>query len=177
MRATPPRREGTPGASGEAARISRVDVPFRAWFSRRSDQPEDDGPTVVQIDATSLSRVFSAPMWLRDLGLAAWFLVGVALLIVGLTWLLAITSTITIPVVLGAILATVAGPLVSKMQRHRIPRPAGAAIILLGIVAITILIALMVFGGLYEQSSEIKAAGSGAVDKIQGWINDTGAGG
>ena len=46
------------------------------------------GPTVVQIDATALSRVFSAPMWLRDLGLLAWFLVGVAVVLVGLVWLL-----------------------------------------------------------------------------------------
>ena len=35
----------------------------------------------------------------------------------------------------------------------------------------------MVFGGLYEQSSEIKASANAAVDKIEGWINDTGAGG
>jgi predicted PurR-regulated permease PerM len=159
-----------------------VNIPYLDRFTKRSSPPESaqpaaEGPTVVQIDATSLSRVFSAPMWLRDLGLLAWFLVGVALLLVGLTWLLAITSTITIPVALGAILATVAGPLVTKMHRHRIPRAAGAAIVLLGIVAIVILIGLMVFGGLYEQSSEIKADASQAVDKIQGWVNDTGAGG
>ena len=28
--------------------------------------PTPEQPTVVQIDATALSRVFSAPMWLRD---------------------------------------------------------------------------------------------------------------
>ena len=71
-------------------------------FTKRDPAPTVVGtaetPAVVQIDVTSLSRVFSAPMWLRDLGLLAWFLVGVALLLVGLTWLLAITSTITIPV-------------------------------------------------------------------------------
>jgi putative heme transporter len=153
---------------------------FDRFSGKHGDAHEEHAattPTVVQLDVTSLSRVFSAPMWLRDLGLLAWFLVGVAILIVGLTWLFAITSTITIPVTLGAILATVAGPLVSKMQRHRIPRPAGAAIVLLGIVAITIVIALLVFGGLYEQSAEIKAAGSEAVDKVQGWMNDAGAGG
>lgn len=38
---------------------------------------------MVRIDATSLSRVFSAPMWLRDLGLLAWFLVGVGIVLVG----------------------------------------------------------------------------------------------
>ena len=146
------------------------------------DEPQEvvDGapaPTVVQIDASSLSRVFSAPMWLRDLGLLAWFLVGVAVLLVGLVWLLGLTSTIVVPVTLGAILATVAGPLVTTLQRHHVPRAAGAAIVLLILLAITVVIALMVFGGIYEQSDEIKASASKAVDKIEGWFNDAGAGG
>ena len=42
---------------------------------------------------------------------------------------------------------------------------------------ITVVIALMVFGGIYEQSSEIKTAATEAVDKIEGWFNDAGAGG
>ncbi len=134
------------------------------------------GPSVVEIDATSLSRVFSAPTWVRDLGLLAWFLVGVGLLVVGLTWLLALTATITIPVAIGAILATVAGPLVTKMQHHGLPRAAGAGIVLLGLLALGVL-TLMVFGGIYEQSDEIKASAQDAVDKVQGWMNDAGAGG
>jgi predicted PurR-regulated permease PerM len=139
--------------------------------------PAAAGPSVVQIDATALSRVFSAPMWLRDLGLLAWFLVGVGLVLFGLVWLLGLTSTIVDPVIVGAILATVAGPLVTKMQAHRIPRAAGAGIVLLGLIAIGIVIALLVFGGLYEQSAEIKASASTAVDKVQEWMNDAGAGG
>lgn len=138
---------------------------------------EASGPTVVQIDATALSRVFSAPMWLRDLGLLSWFLVGVAVLLVGLVWLLGLTSTITVPVALGAILATVAGPVVTKLQHRRVPRAAGAAIVLLCMLVITAVIALMVFGGLFEQSDQIKAAANEAVDKVQDWMNDAGAGG
>ena len=128
---------------------------FLERFSKRnheSDPPDADGsaPTVVQIDATSLSRVFSAPMWLRDLGLLAWFLVGVGVLLVGLVWLLDLTSTIIVPVTLGAILATVAGPLVTTLAHRRVPRAAGAALVLLLLLAITVVIALMVFGGIYE---------------------------
>jgi predicted PurR-regulated permease PerM len=154
---------------------------FLDRFSHRDAEPslaaDPPEPTVVQIDATSLSRVFSAPMWLRDLGLLAWFLVGVAVLLVGLVWLLGLTSTIIVPVTLGAILATVAGPLVTTLQRHRVPRAAGAALVLLLLLAIAVVIALLVFGGIYEQSSEIKASASQAVDKIAGWFNDAGAGG
>jgi predicted PurR-regulated permease PerM len=154
---------------------------FLDRFSHRDAEPslaaDPPEPTVVQIDATALSRVFSAPMWLRDLGLLAWFLVGVAVLLVGLVWLLGLTSTIIVPVTLGAILATVAGPLVTTLQRHRVPRAAGAALVLLLLLAIAVVIALLVFGGIYEQSSEIKASASQAVDKIEGWFNDAGAGG
>ena len=136
--------------------------------------PTAEQPTVVQIDASSLSRVFSAPIWVRDLGLLAWFLVGAAVLVVGLTWLLALTSTITIPVALGAILATVAGPLVTKMHGHGIHRAIGAALVLLAFLALGVLIFLLVVGGLSEQSSEIKSSLNEAVDKIESWANDAG---
>lgn len=147
-------------------------------FGRTRDPLQDTAqPTIVQIDATALSRVFSAPTWLRDLGLLAWFLVGVGILLVGVVVLLGLTSTIVLPVTVGAILATVGGPVVSRMQRHRVPRAAGAAIVLLGIIALAVVIILLVFGGIYEQSDEITSSVSDAVDKIEGWANDLGAGG
>ncbi len=154
-------------------------IPFLDRFSdKRAGAsglgPAAVGPAVVQIDATALSRVFSAPMWLRDLGLLAWFLVGVGLVLFGLVWLLGLTSTIVDPVLVGAVLATVAGPLVTKMQRRGIPRAAGAGIVLLGLIALGVVIGLLVFGGLNEQSSEIKAAASEAVDKVQSWLDDVG---
>jgi predicted PurR-regulated permease PerM len=138
---------------------------------------ESPSPTVVQIDATSLSRVFSAPMWLRDLGLLAWFLVGVILILVALIALLGLTATITEPVLVGLVLATVAAPLVTGMQSRGVPRAAGAAIVLLGLLALGVVIALLVFGGIVEQSSEIKAAASQALDKVREWADDVGAGG
>ena len=142
-----------------------------------TESAEASPPTVVQIDATSLSRVFSAPMWLRDLGLLAWFLVGVGLLLVGLVGLLGLTSTITVPVILGAILASVAGPVVAKLQQHRIPRAAGAALVILGLFALGVVVLLLVFGGIYEQSAEIKSSLSEAANTIEEWVNDAGAGG
>jgi predicted PurR-regulated permease PerM len=151
------------------------------WDTVRSTdghpEPPAEAPvpqTVVQIDATALSRVFSAPVWLRDLGLLAWFLVGVAILLVGAVWLLALTEVIVAPVIVGCILATVAGPLVATLQRRGIGRAAGAALVLLGIVVLAVLIALLVVGGLYEQSDQIKSSLNESKDKIQGWLQDAG---
>ena len=141
------------------------------------DAGEHAAPTVVHIDATALSRVFSAPMWLRDLGLLAWFLVGVILVLVGVVVLMALTWVILGPVLVGLILATVAGPLVTKMQQHGVGRAGGAAIVLLGMIALGILITYVVFRGLYEESDEIKASLQSGVDKLESWANDAGAGG
>jgi putative heme transporter len=155
--------------------MAAVRLNLRDRFSRGGPETgEPEAPTVVQIDATTLSRVFSAPMWLRDLGLLAWFLVGVGVLLVGLVWLLGLTATITEPVLVGAILATVAAPLVTKLQRSGVPRAAGAAIVLLGLIALGVLIAVMVIGGLYAQGDEIRESASEAVDTVEEWLEDAG---
>ena len=150
---------------------------FRRGETEVAHEAAAPDETVVTIDATSLSRVFSAPMWLRDLGLLAWFLVGVGLVLFGLVWLLGLTSTIVDPVLVGAILATVAGPLVRTMQSHRVPRAAGASNRPARAHRTGRLIFLLVFGGIAEQSSEIEAGVSEAVDQVEGWVNDAGVNG
>lgn len=135
--------------------------------------PEEAAP----IDETVLARMFSPPGWLRDLGLLAWFLVGVGLVFVGSVWILDETSTIVAPVVTGTIAAAVTGPAVAWLQRHRVPRALGALLVLLALLALAVVVALLVFGGLVENSSEIKSLATQALDKVEGWANDSGANG
>src|SRR5215216_968674 len=117
---------------------------------------------------------FSAPTWLRSLGFASWLLVGFVLIIVGVIWLLAETSTIVMPVILAAVLGAVAGPLVGWLERHRVPRAGGAILVLLGLVAIGVLIFCLVFGGISAQSGDISAKLNDSLDRIQGWLSDVG---
>ena len=117
---------------------------------------------------------FSAPKWLRDLGFSSWLLVGFVLIIVGVMWLLGETSTIVMPVILATVLGAVAGPAVAWLARHRVPRAGGAILVLLGLVAIGVVIALLVFGGVSAQSGDISAKANKALDKIQGWLSDVG---
>jgi predicted PurR-regulated permease PerM len=154
-----------------------------ALVSHGSAQADGDAPSVVQLDTEQLrqlSAVFSAPRWLRDAGVAAWLLVGVAALLLGLTWVLGITSTIVVPVLVGLIISTVASPAVSWLHRHRLPRAVGALIVLLFVIAIALLIVLLVVGGVRAQSDTIAAEANAAADKLQHWLknlgmNDSGA--
>ena len=131
---------------------------------------------VVNIDASALVGVFRAPQWLRDLGVASWLLIGFLLYLAGMVWLLALTSTITMPVLTAGIIAAVASPLVARMVRHRIPRAAGAAIVLLGIVAAGLAMLALIVGGLAGQADEIGPQLSSAADEIQSLAEDAGIG-
>jgi putative heme transporter len=136
-------------------------------------EPRRDREVVVQLDPDELrkmSAVFAAPRWLRDLGVASWFLVGVALLVVGLTWVLGITSTIVVPVISGGVVATVASPAVSWLKRHRVPRAIGALLVLLALLACGVVILLLVLGGITAEGDKIAAALRQAVEKIQSWM-------
>jgi predicted PurR-regulated permease PerM len=138
----------------------------------------DDGDvSVVQLDADQLrqlSAVFDAPRWLRDLGVASWLLVGVAALLVGLTWILGLTSTIVVPILVGLVISTVGSPAVSWMHSHRVPRALGALVVLLLVIAIALLIVFLVIGGVRAQSDTIASEASAAADKFQQWLKDLG---
>jgi putative heme transporter len=132
-----------------------------------------DGIDISVSELEALSTVFSPPRWLRDLGRASWLLVGVFALLAGLIWLLGVTYTIVGPVVGAAIVATVAMPLVAKLERH-MPRAAAAVIVLLGLVALGLVVVVIVIGGIVGQESEIGDHASSAADKVQGWLESAG---
>jgi predicted PurR-regulated permease PerM len=152
---------------------------------RRDEQPATPtaaqappaGPRTITIDTDQLRRlsaVFSAPRWLRDLGIAAWLLVGVAALLVGLVWLLAMTAVIVDPVIVGLVCATVATPVVAWLQAKGVPRGAGAILVLLGFIALGVVILLLVLGGLVAQADTIEAHLKAAADHAEAWLRDAG---
>jgi putative heme transporter len=149
------------------------------WRHRRrgggqEEQSADEHPAV---SAGQLTRLFAPPEWLRDLGLLAWFLVGVGLVLVGTIWILDTISTILVPVLAGTIVAAVAGPLVEALQSRGVPRAAGALLVLLLLLALGAVVLLLVLGGIVEQGDQIRTYASQALDKVEGWAKDAGADG
>jgi predicted PurR-regulated permease PerM len=165
-------------ASRHRIRLNRRDMIFSRRHHRRGNRQHEPlaaegGP--VDLSPTELVHMFAPPAWLRDLGMLAWFLVGVGLVLVGAIWILGEISTILLPVLTGTIAAAVAGPLVDALQRRRIPRAAGAALVLLILLALGIVVLLLVLGGIVEQGDQIRTYASQALDKAEGWANDAGA--
>jgi predicted PurR-regulated permease PerM len=135
---------------------------------------EHETVAIGAVDLDELTTLFAPPRWLRDLGRSAWFLVGVSALLAVIIWLLGTTYEIVGPVVAGTIVATVAMPAVSILQRHRIPRVAGAAIVLLGLAAIGAFILVLVLGGITSQEGDISQHATEAANKVEGWLNSAG---
>jgi putative heme transporter len=139
----------------------------------------DSGPgsseeQVVEIDPSELVGVFKVPDWLRNVGLMAWLLVGITVLIGGLVWLGSLTQVITIPVIVAAIIAVVASPLVGWMHRHRIPRAIGALLVMVGVVLVGAGVAALVVLGIDGQASSIAGHLDDAKSTLSGWLQDLG---
>jgi putative heme transporter len=129
---------------------------------------------VVEIDPGELTGLFATPRWLRDLGLTAWLLVGVTLLLVGAVWIISLTHTIVVPVIAAGVIASVASPLVGWLQRHGVPRPAGAILLLVGIVLLGALVVFTVLAGITSQVGDISGHLDDAKNTMEGWLEDLG---
>ena len=149
---------------------------IRGRLRRRHEDGEASGETdeQIEIDARQLTDIFVVPQWLRDVGLTAWLLVGVALFLVGMVWLLALTQVIVLPLLTAGIVAAVASPLVAWLHGHRVPRGLGAALLMVAIIALGIGVTLVVVGGITGEAADASSRLSDAKDTIAGWLTDLG---
>jgi predicted PurR-regulated permease PerM len=117
---------------------------------------------------------FAGPGWLRDIGIVAWMIVGIVLVVIGAVWLLALTSTIVMPLITGLIVASVAAPGVSWLHRHRVPRAAASGLVLIAIVLAVAALVVVVVGGITSQSDDISAKLHEASATVTNWAKDVG---
>ncbi|HEU5063262.1 MAG TPA: AI-2E family transporter [Solirubrobacterales bacterium] len=145
----------------------------RVW-ARRSAGGKAGEDEVIEVEPGELSGLFAAPQWLRDMGFSAWLLVGVGAALVGLIWLLSLTQTIVMPVIVAGIIASVATPLVDWLHRRRVPRGISAALVLLGIVAIGFGVGLIVLTGIASQAEGLSERLQEGAQQLESWAHDLG---
>jgi predicted PurR-regulated permease PerM len=126
------------------------------------------------VSPEAITQVFAAPVWLRNLGQSSWLIVGTLIVLLGLTWLLSATSSIVMPVLTASIVAAVAAPVIGWLQRHRVPRGAGAALLIVGVLAVVCGVFVAVAGGVLGEADDIRGQLSGASDKVAAALKDVG---
>ncbi len=134
----------------------------------------DGDAAALDVEPEDLSGMFAAPNWLRDLGVMAWLLVGVAGLLVGAIWLLGLMNTIVTPVVTAGILTAVLSPLVARLAR-RMPRGAAAGIVFVTLLLVAIGVIVLVLAGVVSHTEALQGNLQSAVDKLQSRLQDAGA--
>jgi predicted PurR-regulated permease PerM len=155
---------------------------MRNLFHRGPGDPKDPASgepltapdQYIKVDSAALESVFVAPKWLRDVGFTSWFIVGAALVLCALVGLLALTSTIVMPVLVATIIAAVTSPLVAKLSGVGVPRLVGAILVLLLIIAITVGVGYAIIAGIFSDSTQISKQLNAAVSQVTGWLSDHG---
>lgn len=129
---------------------------------------------IIEIDAGAIDSAFVAPKWLRDIGMTSWYAVGAALLLLAIISVLAITSTIVVPVIVAGVVAAVAAPLVSWLQRFGVPRAVGTILLVFLFVLILVGIGYAVMSGVVSQSAETSTELRKVSGEITTWLSDHG---
>jgi putative heme transporter len=127
-----------------------------------------------KIEPGELSGIFAAPKWLRDLGFSAWLLVGAGAALIGAVWLLSLTETIVLPVIVAGIIASVTSPLVDWLRRRGIPRGIGAGLVFLAIIAVGVGVGLLVLAGIASQADSLSEKLREGAMEIESWVGDLG---
>ncbi len=143
----------------------------RLPWARRDDDADE---SAIAFDPHELSGLFSPPRWLQDLGATAWLGVGITLLAVGAVWVLSLTQTIVTPLLTAAVVAAVTSPAVAWMQRRRIGRGAGSALVLLALAALAAGVIVATLAGITSQLGDLRGELADARDAVAGWLTDLG---
>jgi putative heme transporter len=78
------------------------------------------------------------------------------------------------PVITAGVVASVASPLVAWLQRHGLPRPLGAILLLVVIVVLGAAVVAMILLGVTSELDGLRSQLADAKSTIEGWLKDLG---
>ncbi|MFK8023527.1 MAG: AI-2E family transporter [Ilumatobacter sp.] len=105
-------------------------------------------------------------------GRASWLLIGIiAVASIGYSALAAMSGLVA-PLVVAIVIGMLAAPLVDILERRRVPRPAGALLVMLAIVVAVLGSVVLAVNGAIDQGDEISRQLTAGLDSIDGWLDD-----
>ncbi|WP_148288599.1 AI-2E family transporter [Ilumatobacter nonamiensis] len=109
---------------------------------------------------------------IRQWGMTSWWIVGI-ILAIGLGYSLIMAfSGLVVPLLLAVVVGALGVPVVDWLQRHRVPRSAGALLLIAIFGAVLIVTTILVINGIVRETLEIRATLIDGVDEIDQWLAD-----
>ncbi len=140
------------------------------FFKKPADaSPAEAGPVSAAVPETRPFVHGFIPGWFKRVGLASWYLVGIAIVVIGLVYALQSLATLVVPTLFAVLLGATFLPVVDLLQRHHVGRAWGALIVTVAIVVGAFALLALMTVGVIRQWSTIQAEVQAAVN----WINDT----
>lgn len=99
-------------------------------------------------------------------GIAAWSVIGVVIVAIGVLLVLAAISELVLPSVFAAMLSVAAYPLARWLGARGLGRSAAASVVLLGILVVTVAVALLVVESVVQQTSSVAREVDAALDEL-----------
>lgn len=114
------------------------------------------------------------PGWVLNLGITSWVFIGATGALVIVAAFLSASSSISIPLILAAVIGMVAYPLVEKMTDRGVPVQIAATIVLLGLLATVALTVWLTLAGVLSQWPNISAQIARGSAAAVGTLRDAG---
>jgi predicted PurR-regulated permease PerM len=126
------------------------------------------------VTAAGPGPILRLPPWVWQIGIAAWSLVGLVVVLLVVAHALAAVSEVTLPLVLAAMIAVGVKPWADELRRRVAPGlAAGAVSLALVVAAATVAVAAVT--GVVDQASQIDREVGGAVDRLGAELEPVGA--
>lgn len=110
---------------------------------------------------------FTVPRWLRQFGYASWLLIGIVILLIGISAALSAMRAIVIPSLFAVLLAATFLPVIDRLEPWHVKRWISALLVTLVIVVAGVALLVVVVVGLIRQAPTIYDQLNAALDEIQ----------
>jgi predicted PurR-regulated permease PerM len=139
------------------------------FFKRQADAaPAEAGPASAPAPEPRPFAHGFIPDWFKRVGVASWYLIGIAVVLIGLMYVIHSLATLVVPTLFAVLLGATFLPIVDWLQRHHIGRAWGALLVTIAIIVGAFALLALMTVGVIQQWSTIEAEVQAAVD----WIND-----
>ncbi len=121
-------------------------------------------------DERFVSHRWSNQSTLYRWGRASWLAIGIIALAAIVYSALATLTGLVVPLVIATVVGMLATPAVDWLERYRVPRMAGAALVMLGLMAAILGSIALAVKGVLDQGDEVSRMLTAGVDHVDTWL-------